>query len=177
MKKFTLGMAAGAGTLALAVPLLAQMTFAANADKPFADRPVPSQACVQAMAAQADVQLKNFDAMNAQHKTALQAHQKALAAAGAIADEAQRKAALEAAHEAMRPDNAKEIEMPAEMKTAMEAVREACGDVMMFHDMRGGPGGPGMKFERKMMFKHRMGGDVPAKTESGSSSSSNTQIQ
>jgi hypothetical protein len=86
-----------------------------------------------------------MDSEAAARKSLLQAHQSALAAAGALSDDTARAAAVKKANEDMR--TAMQTAMSAQKdknKTAMDAVKAACGDSM-------GPRGMGM------MMKDRMG--------------------
>ncbi len=111
-----------------AVLVSASAAFAAQADSgtPRAARefPVPTQQCLQALAAKEEVVLAEFDSQSAQRKAAVQAHRDALAAAAAIADDDERKAAMQQAREAFRAD----MQEPSEaMQAAMDAVRDACG--------------------------------------------------
>jgi len=155
MNKFTLGMIAGMSTLTLAVPLAAQFSFAAETDGS-ADarttRPAPTQECLLAMVSLEDAHLANFDAMQATHKTEMQSRRDALYTVAQIIDDTARTEALKTMHETMRAENdGQTFETPAAVETAMEAVRSACGDTMMFmgrsHGPMGmkmrGPGGPG----------------------------------
>jgi hypothetical protein len=152
MKKFTLGVVSGMSSLALAVPVFAQITNAASGDQTSSAsfRTTPTQACVQAMANLEGAQLSNIDAEAAARKSAMQAHRDALVAAASITDDTQRAAALKAAEEALRTamKPAQGTQSDA-VKTAMDAVRTACGNTMMPMRGFGGPGG-GAMFERKM---------------------------
>lgn len=159
MKKFTLGAIAGMSSLALAVPLLAQMSNAKGGgmwEKNFEDMPAPTQECLQAMVALEDAHLANFDAMTAVHKDMMQDHADKLREVAAIADDAARKEALKALHEEMRAMKDDEtFTPPAAITAAMDAVKEACGDTMMFMKHAGGPG-PRMMMGHgpKMMKMH-----------------------
>ena len=160
MKKFTYGVIAGMSSLALAVPLFAQVGSAAtnsSAADAVKARPIPSQACVTALAAQEGTMISKIDSMMASHKTILQAHQTALTAAAGIADDTARQAALQKAHEQMR--TAMQAAKPStdEMTAAKEALQAACGDTMPFHGM-----GMGLGFEMKHGGK-RGPGDLAAK--------------
>ncbi len=158
MKSFTKGFAAGATALAVGVPLMAQMAFAASGDQATsesalvaANRPVPTQACVQAMANLETAHLASFDEQSAERKAKMLVHRDALVAAAGITDDTQRKDALKTAHESMRPDG-EQKERPEAITTAMEAVKTACGDTLMFKGgMRsGGPEGRGGMFMKRM---------------------------
>lgn len=109
--KFLAGAIAGIGSLALAIPILAQFSYAqTNAssspstmeDKMMFRHRTLTQAEVQEMAANEQKVLDNLDAIVAIHKTALQAHHTALVAAAAITDDTERMDALKKAHEDMR---------------------------------------------------------------------------
>ncbi len=146
MKTFTTGAIAGASSLLLAVPLLAQMAGAASdttsstAADALADRPVPSQECVKTMADHEGTMLAGLDTHIAAHKAALTAHHDALAAAATIVDDTARKNAIQKANEAMR--TAMEAARPddATMKAQMEAMHKACGDEFHFGMAMGAPG-------------------------------------
>ncbi len=162
-KSFLIGATAGATSLAIAVPLLAQMVSAASGTATttadvLKTRPVPSQACVQAMADQDGKFLANVDAMIAAQKAATKAHHDALVAAAAITDDTARGEAIKAAQEALR--TAMDAAFKADDKKAdMDAMKTACGDSFRFF---GGPGmGGGMKF--KMHMKGPMGGKLAEK--------------
>ncbi len=155
MKSFTKGFAAGATALAVGVPLMAQMALAASADQAVSeaankdDRPSPSQPCTEAMAHLASAHVDVFDEMSKDRKAKLIAHRDALVAAAGIADDTQRAEVLKSAHEAMKPTGEKEIS--AAVQTAMDEVKAACGNTMMFKGRHGGPmGGHGGPFMMKM---------------------------
>ncbi len=151
-RNFTLGAIAGASSLALAVPLLAQFASAQTTSSSM--RPAPTQACLQAMVTLDDAHLQNFDAMTAKHKQDLMAKRDALAAAASLTDDAQRQAALQKMHEDMRAMKDTAITPPEAITTAMNAVRAACGDKL---------GMRGMKFMHKFggpMGKPMMGGGM-----------------
>lgn len=149
---FTAGAIAGISSIALAIPVLAQISSAAStgttasASTAAKTRPAPTVACVQALAAKDDAFLSNVDTMIAAQKTATTTHRNALTAAAAITDDTQRQAAVKAADEAFR--TAMKTAMDSQMttgKTEMEALKTACGDTM-----------GGMRFE--MAFGGPMGG-------------------
>ncbi len=108
MNKFTLGAIAGISALALAVPIIAQVSSAAtaaptngttaSAAKPFT-RPIPTQQQVLDMAAKDDAFLNNIDAFISLQKTAIEAHKTALTAAASVADATQRQAAVQKAND------------------------------------------------------------------------------
>lgn len=146
MKKFTLGVVTGAASLTLIVPLIAQIGSAqtggsSSADIP--DRPVPTQACTQAMAGLEEAHLAHFDEMMRKHKQALQERVDSLKAVAAITDDTQRGEAFRQMHEEMREGKALMGEdLPEDLSEAMEAVRTACGDRIGLH----GPHGRFLKF-------------------------------
>jgi len=155
MKSFTKGFAAGATALAVGVPLMAQMALAASADQAVSeaadtgDRPSPSQPCTEAMAHLASAHVDVFDEMSKDRKAKLIPHRDALVAAAGITDDTKRAEALKSAHEAMKPTEKKEI--PAAIQTAMDEVKAACGNTMMFKGRHGGPmSGHGRPFMMKM---------------------------
>jgi hypothetical protein len=170
MKKFTLGVITGVSTLAFAVPLLAQVSSAANGSSTSApnaaDRPAPSQACVQALSAKDDLFLSTVDAMTASQKTATQAHKAALVAAAAITDDAARKAAVQKAEEDFHTAMKAGMEQNQTAGQAvMEKIRTECGNLGkhggMFM-MNIGRGEPGMKM-MKMRGHGPMGGMLAEK--------------
>ncbi len=140
--------------LTLAVPLIVQVSSAASGQSSgvggmFGKRemPAPSQACVQALAGKDTAMLGTMDAMMAKHKIAMTAHRDALVLAADIQDETQRQAAVKKAnddmHTAMKAD--REAGETETMKTAMEAVKTACGNMGGRGMMGGGKGFMGMK--------------------------------
>ncbi|MDD5041571.1 MAG: hypothetical protein PHX87_03960 [Candidatus Peribacteraceae bacterium] len=128
MKKYMFGTIVGISSLIL-IPILATAASSASGEsKTPRQRPVPSQACLQAQVAEQDLMLSTFDATFDARKVAMQAHRDALAAAASISDETQRQAALQQANEDFR--TAMKAMMPedsTQMQTAREAVRDACG--------------------------------------------------
>lgn len=154
MKPFTIGVAVGMTALTLAIPLLVQVSSAASGQSSSTGRmfgkremPAPSQACVQALAGKHTAMLGTMDAMMAKHKIVMTAHRDALLLAADIQDETQRQAAVKKAnddmHTAMKAD--REAGETETMKTVMEAVKTACGDMGMGRGMMGGKGFMGMK--------------------------------
>jgi deferrochelatase/peroxidase EfeB len=116
MKKhsFTLGVIAGATSIAIAVPMIVQVANAANTDiknNPSKVRPAPTQACVQLMATHKTNMLSYHDEMTTARKTAITAHRDALVVAAALTVNADRLEALKKAR-----DN---------FQAAMKAVKEA----------------------------------------------------
>lgn len=187
MKKFTLGVMAGASSLLVAVPLLATLSSAqssiSSSTTTGGERPIPSQACVSALAAQEDFMLSNMDAMHATHKTTMTAHRDALTAAAAITDDTARQEALKTAHEAMRTAMEAAMESAPDPTATMEAVRDACGDMFMFHGGKGmkmgkmfrmghgGPGGPGGMGGGFFLKHMRMAPPTDAATDAAASTS------
>lgn len=138
MNKFTLGVFSGISSLALAVPILAQVSSAATGDGVPSDAmtmPTPTQACAAAMADLEDAHLMHFDEMMTKQKLALQTRRDALTAAALITDDAQRQEALKAMHDQMKDMKPDAEDKPADITAAIEAVRAACGDTF----------GPGMR--------------------------------
>jgi hypothetical protein len=145
--KFTLGAIAGASTLALSVPIVLQLVSAASLDGSSSvtlgsNRPVPSQACVSAMAAMDDYFLQNADAMIAAHKAATVAHKNALLAAAQLTDETARAEAVKKAQEDMRAAMKAAMDAQGKPTEAMDALKAACGDTFRGHGMM--MKGPGM---------------------------------
>lgn len=154
MNKFRLGLITGMSSLVIAVPLIAQVSSAqSTSDVATAEPPVPTQACVQAMATLESAHLNNFDAMNAQHKQAMQTRVSALTAAAQIEDDAARQDALKQMREDMKSAmDADKDQVPADIQSAMDAVKTACGDTFM----------PRMGGERgDHMFVGKMEGKFP----------------
>ncbi len=141
--KYIIGAVAGATSLAVAFPLLAQFASAADEGMTMnsrrADRPAPSQACVHALAEKDGAFLSGVDAMITAHKAAVLAHKDALTAAAAITDDAQRKTAVDLAdqtfHDAMEAAHDAQGDHMAEM----EALKTACGTSLGFGHGFGGP--------------------------------------
>ncbi len=109
--KFALGAIAGMSTLALAVPAIAQIAGAQTAASSSATgvsdtatifRPAPKQMTVEELIARDDAFLANIDTFVALQKSAMMTHRAALAAAASITDTTEQRAAVRAAHEAMR---------------------------------------------------------------------------
>lgn len=152
MKKFTLGVVAGMSSLALAVPVIAQVAGAASGDEIDVDSlPIASQECTQAMADMASAHLDVFDQLQSQRKSQMEAHRDALVAAAQITDDEQRAEALKAARKDMRPDG--QMQENETIMAAMEAVRTACGDTLKFAGGFGGPGFGHGHMERRMFIK------------------------
>ncbi|MFA6523169.1 MAG: hypothetical protein WCS85_02270 [Candidatus Peribacteraceae bacterium] len=154
MKKFTIGAIVGATSLAVAFPLLAQFAGAAESTTQTTppERPVQTQACVQALASRDDATLSGIDALIAAQKSATLAHRDALTAAAALTDDTARQEAVQKADEAFRTamDTARKANTAEQ--TAMEAVKTACGDagfggrgMMGFGQMEGRGGQHGQR--------------------------------
>lgn len=167
-RSFTLGVVAGISSLALAVPVLAQISSAQVADEAPSQEsssgPMKfmmrhgqdfSQEGIQERIDRDAAFLANIDAMIAMQKSAMQTHKDALTAALSITDDTQRKAAVQAADEAHR--------------AAVEAAIAANPDLKMGMKMHfGGKGhgrghGPGMLLEKLGMTKE----ELKAAIESG----------
>ncbi len=133
MKKFFIGAIAGAVALTVAVPLLAQITSAqedGSSSSTPPTRPALTQACVLAMSGLEDTYLTHFDVFSAAQKTALQARSTALKAAAAVADDAQRQAAVKKANDDFIAASKAAWQTSAvDMQTAMTSVTTACGNV------------------------------------------------
>ncbi len=148
MNKFTLGAIAGATSLALAVPMLVQISSAATGDQTSSaglkTRPVatpPSQACVLALVQRDGEFLSTIDAMIAEQKTATQTHKDALTAAAALTDEKARQDAVKKADDALRASMEAARKAQGDPKTQMDALKTACGDSMPMMGMGGPMGG------------------------------------
>jgi hypothetical protein len=145
MKKFTLGALAGVTAVIVAVPILAEFTSAQSSSSTSPvpkQRPVPSQACVQALAGSDAAYLANVDTFISAQKSAMQAQESALTAAASVTDSTQRQAAVKKANDDFRA--AMKTAMQAQqtaMKTATDAVKSSCGNAAGFG---GGFGGFGM---------------------------------
>ncbi len=139
MNKFTLGAIAGATSLMIAVPVLAQVSSAATettgttsslsattSANRFGRGPL-TQAQVQTLADTDASFLTNVDALVTVLKTAVQNRKTALTAAAAITDETARQTAVKKAM--------------TDFRTAMEAAITANPDLKLGM-MHGGPGGP-----------------------------------
>jgi hypothetical protein len=100
MKSFPLGVVAGLGTAAVAIPLF---VGAASSDAVIGtDRMMPSltQEHVQSMVQRDQAVLTNIDAAIAVQKDAIRARMSALTSAAAMTDDTQRQQAVKAAHDA-----------------------------------------------------------------------------
>lgn len=128
--KFTLGVVAGMSSLALAVPLFAQVssaqsaattaTPAATSARSIMFRHAPlTQQQVTDMAAKDGLFLSNIDAMVTVQKSAVAARQTALTSAAAISDETQRSAAVEKAQQDMRTAIEAAVTANPDLKNAM----------------------------------------------------------
>ncbi len=126
--KFTLGVIAGMSSLALAVPIIAQVSSAASAptesgatNTAFSPRVIPgsTQQSVQDLIARDNAFLANIDAMVTIQKNVAQTHIAALTAAASITDETQREAAVKTADQAERATVQNAITANAGLKSAM----------------------------------------------------------
>ena len=156
LSSFTLGAVAGLSAMALAVPFAAQIVGAQTTSAPSGERsrPVPSQACVLALAEQEGTYLSTVDRLIAARKSAMQIHKDALTAASAIADDAQREEAVQKANDDLRAAMEAARKAQGDRKTQMDAVKEACGDSAFrgFGPMMGGMpgfGGRGMGMQAR----------------------------
>ena len=158
-KTFALGAAAGMSSLALAVPLLAQLAGAASSDTVSSGAATQAQhvhtrECVEALAAHDDFMLSGMDAMVVAHKAATIAHRDALRAAATITDDEQREAAVKNAHAALRAAIRAAMEGQGDKTAQMEELHAACDDAIGFHGMMlhglGPMGGKGFM----MKFRH-----------------------
>jgi hypothetical protein len=143
MNKFTLGAVAGMSSIALAVPLLAQIAGAQSGGVSVAagdDMPVPSQACALALVDMEDYHLAHFDEMMNKQKQTMQKHRDALAAAALIADDTQRQESLKAARAEMIALKSDTDFDSNETESLRAAVKTACGNIMMFGGKGHGPG-------------------------------------
>ncbi len=132
MKTLAIRALVGATSLAFAIPLVG-----AQGITPSADRPAPTQQCVQAMANAEAIHFSQFDSQSARQKQFVKMRSDGLAAAAAITDDAARKQALKDLHTQIKAArDAAGDERSAELKAAHEAVKAACGDLG-----RKGPGG------------------------------------
>lgn len=150
MNKFTAGVATGISSLALAVPLIAQVAGAQDVEftaATGAELPVPTQACAGAMADLEEYHLAHFDKMNEKRKQQMQTRIDALNTIASISDDTQREEAFKKMHEDMRAA-IDDIEQDEEITALTDATREACGDVMMF----GGHAGPGFMAKHVVKF-------------------------
>ncbi|MEI8230418.1 MAG: hypothetical protein WCG83_04760 [Candidatus Peregrinibacteria bacterium] len=136
LSKYTIGAVAGIATLAVALPFVSQFTNAAGTGTPFT-HPILTQVQVQAMVTKDQAFLTNIDAFVTIQKNAVQAHETALTAAAAIADDTQRDAAVKKANTDER----------AAIQAALTATPAIQSAMMRFGGDRGfgeGKGGPGM---------------------------------
>lgn len=169
MNKFTIGIITGISSVAIAIPILAQLSSAASSSSATVHtKPVPSQACVQALAAKDAAELSTIDSQTAAHKAALQAHEAALTAAAAITDDTQRQAAIKKADADFAAAlKAGMTSSQTAMQTALDGVKTACGNTM------GRPGAFGIGGPMgKMNLKGNWHGKGPKGTHSSSATTS-----
>lgn len=160
-KSFVFGVVAGVSALAIAVPLVAQISSAQSVSSGNASlRSTPSVACVQAMADAEGVRLAAMDAMHQAHKAALQVHSAALQTAAAITDDAQRQEAIGKANEDLRTAMQAARDARGDPKEQRDALQAACGNAG-FRGLGVGMGGGfmGMKGPRGMGM-HGKGGKM-----------------
>ncbi len=143
MNKFTLGVVAGMSSLTLAVPLVAQLSFAetvTDSEGILVNRRTPTQECLLAMVSLEDAHLAHFDEMQTTMKQEMQSRRDGLSTVANISDDTARAEALKQMHEDKRAEfEAKELEIPADVEAAQAAVKEACGDTFMFFGKGHGP--------------------------------------
>jgi uncharacterized protein with FMN-binding domain len=131
LSSFTLGAVAGLATLALAVPIVAQISSAETSSASSSSeqsRPVPTQACVLALAGKDGTYLSTIDALIAAEKSAMQIHKDALTAASAMTDDAQRADAVQKANDDLRAAMEAARKAQGDRRTQMDALKTACGD-------------------------------------------------
>ena len=167
--KFLLGAVAGMSSIALAVPVIAQISSAATSDTGSSTsavagmrmfgRPVPTQEQIQEMITRETAFLQNIDAFVAIQKKAKQDHLTAITAAAAITDDTQRAAALKKAHQ----DERAAIEAAIAANPALQTMKPMGGHGMGGMGMKRGHGPKG-GFMRGPM------GTAPAATTSSTSS-------
>lgn len=179
MKKFSFGTIIGVSSLIL-VPLLALAASSSStgSGKPSrGERPVPSQACIQAQVAKEDLMLSTMDATAVARRAAIQTRRDAFSAAASIVDDVQRQAAIKKANDDFQTAMKALIETKStEMKAAMDAVRTACAGQAGGKGGKGGPefnqgfgggfGGGRMMGEQKGMRGRHEGGQKSSETSS-----------
>ncbi len=139
--RFILGVVAGVSSLALVAPLFVQAASSSPAE--ISARPVPSQACLQAVTAAEEAHLSFMDAMFHARKSALQEHKNALAAAAAIADDAERKDAVQKANVALRTAmQDAHADLPEALQDARDSIRDACDGAGFGMGLMGDRAGP-----------------------------------
>ncbi len=124
LNKYTIGAIAGITSLAIAIPIIAEVSSAAtpattSSNAPSFTRPIPTQQQVSDMAAKDGAFLKNVDAIVTVEKTATQAHEAALTAAASITDDTQRQAAVQKANQDERTAIQSAITANPDLKSAM----------------------------------------------------------
>lgn len=157
------GLVAGMSTLALSLPVFAQVSSSSSSEtappqdivfsKSF------SQEDIQTMIERDDAFLEHADEIFALHKNAITAHKNALTTAATIEDETERQAAVRAAHEAMHETIKAAIEANPDLKGAM--LMPFGG--MKVHKFRMHGPGPGMFLEKLGMTPQ----ELKAAIESG----------
>lgn len=136
-KTYALSAVAGLTVLAIAMPAFAQ---SASTDATTGKtRPVPTQACVQAMVTNESLMMQAMDTKQAGLKVAQLAHLNALKAAAALTDETARRDALKKANEDMKTAMQTLMQPSADMQATRDALKTACGTAS------GEPGGLGMR--------------------------------
>jgi len=121
--KFTLGIVSGMSILALAVPLLAQVSSAASGEATTETSlftpPEMRQEKISDRIARDDAFLANVDAMVSILKSATQTHRDALTAAAALTDLTAQKEAVQAADEAYRTTIQDALKANPDLKSVM----------------------------------------------------------
>jgi len=129
--KFAIGVITGISTLALAIPILAQVSNAQSVGSSTSAAastgtgtyarvpPGSTQASVQAMITKDNAFLSNVDAYVSVEKSAVQAHEAALTAAALITDTTQREAAVKAANQAEQTAIKNAVQANTNLKSGM----------------------------------------------------------
>ncbi|HVW66687.1 MAG TPA: hypothetical protein VHA78_03055 [Candidatus Peribacteraceae bacterium] len=138
MNKFMLGAVSGLGAVALAIPVLMQVTSAQSVGSSSssgtttpATKPIPTTQCISALAALEGQQISLMDGQEAARKSALQAHVDALNAAASITDDTARQAAIQKANQDLRTAMKASVQQnQTSLQTYRQAVQTACGNAM-----------------------------------------------
>ena len=131
MKKFTLGVVAGMTSLAIAVPLVVQISSAATAGSSSSTKTMTrTPPTVSDLIARDNAFLSNVDALITVEKSATQAHLTALMAAQSITDPTQQKAAIQKANQDERTTIQNAITANANLKSAMMPIGFGFGEKM-----------------------------------------------
>ena len=151
-RPFTLGAVSGIAALALAVPILAQVTGAQTANDAtsstdssttpknmFWNRPATTEEGIQTMIERDDAFLANADAITTLLKSRTQTHRDALTAAASISDATEREAAVRAANEAFHTSMQEFMEANPDLQGAMHMGFGGKGHGMMMGKRGQGP--------------------------------------